>query len=105
MPDHRYVVVTVYPFHTLTNQSAGEPKRFLVEVPSTTIEKLGDTSAGNRFAVHLATETALDAYTARFGFDSSIGRDVDAKLVTLAEGGEESPEPHLVFNNCRAWEI
>jgi hypothetical protein len=103
MQENLYVVVTLYPFYQLTNQSAGAPKKFLVEVPKAAVEKFEKPAAETRIVVELATKTALDADTAHFGLDSGIRHDIDTRLVTLEQEGKQMLEAPYVFNDCRAW--
>jgi hypothetical protein len=103
MQEQLYVIVTLSPFYVLTNQSAGNTKKFLVEVPKTLIGKFGNPAAETSIAVELAKETALNACITRFGFDSGIGYHIDTPLVTLEQGDKQSLEASYVFNDCRAW--
>lgn len=103
MQENLYVIVTLYPFYQLTNQSAGDPKKFLVEVPKAAIKKFGNTAAQTSIAADLATKTVLDANTAHFGLDSGIEHGIDTQIVTLGQGGKQMLEAPYVFNDCRAW--
>ncbi len=103
MQEQLYVIVTLSPFDVLTNQSAGNTKKFLVEVPKTLIGKFENPAAETSIAVELAKETALNACITRFGFDSGIGYHIDTPLVTLEQGDKQSLEAPYVFNDCRAW--
>ena len=104
MQEHLYVIVTLYPSYALTNQSAGNPKKFLVEVSKVAIEKFGSTAADEtRVAVDLATETALEANTAHFGRDSGINHAIETRLTTLEQSNKQLLESPYLFNDCRAW--
>jgi hypothetical protein len=103
MKDHLYVIVTLSPFYVLTNESAGNTKIFLVEVPKTAIEKLENSVAETIIAVDLAIQTALEACTTRFGLDSGIGYHIDTRPVTLEHGDKQSLEAPYVFNDCQTW--
>jgi hypothetical protein len=103
MKDHLYVIVTLSPFYVLTDQSAGNTKEFLVEVPKTAIEKIENPPAKTLIAVELAIQTALEACTTRFGLDSGIGYHIDTRPATLEHNDKQSLEAPYVFNDCQAW--
>lgn len=100
MPGTLYVTVTLYPFYQKTTRSAGAPKRFLVEVPKSGIEKFGKPEAETRIAVELAIETALHTNTAHFGLDDDLRYDIDTRL---EQDGKQMRETPYVLNDCRAW--
>jgi len=103
MPENRCVIVTLSPFYLLAKQSAGNPKKFLVEVPKTAIEKFGNTAADTSIALKLARETALNACTAHFGLDSGIQHNINTQLVIPEQDGNQMRETPYLFNDCRAW--
>jgi hypothetical protein len=104
MKDNLYVFVTLSPSYALTNQSAGNPKKFLVEVSKAAIEKFGNAAAAETgVAVDLGIKTALDANTAHFGLDSGFNHAIDTRLETLEQGNKQLLESPDLFNGCRAW--
>ena len=101
MPDTSYATVTLMPFYLLTNQVAGETKKYLVEVNKSAPEKAGASAT----ATALAIDAALSAYDADFGFERpDIRRDIDVKVTTLSPK-TNLPEQAYNFNDCRVWRM
>jgi hypothetical protein len=101
MPDASYVTVSQTPFYLLTNQPAGETKKYLVEVLKSLIEKAGP----NATATALAVDAALIAYDAEFGFTRpDIRRDIDFQIATISPNAK-LPETSYKFKDCRVWPI
>jgi hypothetical protein len=100
MPDSTYVIVTLLPrYRRLTNQVAGEPKKYLVEVSDYGIKNAGASET------ELAIRAAISADNARYGSDPiDITRDIDSQ-VTVVSPDKKLPDDPYEFENCRVWPI